>query len=297
MPHDTPRMQSDVNYMSHDTQVMPSDVTHKSHDTSLMQSDVTYTYESRDSLMSHTTSADVGAGHVTGTREEGAASAIEGAQSRNETQTKYADQEQNQDHHRQIASSEIIESSNNRNHPISVPPHPPPSSHHHQSSPSPPPQGGEPSNRKQTHSDSNSNNTAITQNNVEDVSLTSDIKQSLPDHTSSNSCPDKPGVTPVIISPKRPQAVNTLKRHVYETYSSDDDDVFLPNPPSKSQADKCTVTMGTEVESKRVETVITITMATPEKEKDCTLGGCVGEEEPLPDIGNDGTGDGEYDGC
>lgn len=48
--------------------------------------------------------------------------------------------------------------------------------------------------------------------------------------------------------PKQPTAVNALKRCTYETYSSDDDDVFLPNPPSKSQADKCIVAMATDEE-------------------------------------------------
>lgn len=40
------------------------------------------------------------------------------------------------------------------------------------------------------------------------------------------------------------------QRHLhYDTYSSDDDDVFLPNPPPKTQADKCTtIAMETEEE-------------------------------------------------
>ncbi len=46
---------------------------------------------------------------------------------------------------------------------------------------------------------------------------------------------------PLIRQP--PMAVSALKRCTYETYSSDDDDVFLPNPPSKGQADKCIVSM------------------------------------------------------
>lgn len=46
--------------------------------------------------------------------------------------------------------------------------------------------------------------------------------------------------------PRQPTAVRILKRCTYETYSSDDDDVFLPNPPSKSQADKCIVAMDTD---------------------------------------------------
>ena len=39
------------------------------------------------------------------------------------------------------------------------------------------------------------------------------------------------------------------KRHHYNAYSSDDDDdVFLPNPPPKSQADRCTIAMETNEE-------------------------------------------------
>ena len=40
-------------------------------------------------------------------------------------------------------------------------------------------------------------------------------------------------------------ALSSFKRHMCETYSSDDDDVFLPNPPSKSQADRCLVSTET----------------------------------------------------
>ena len=45
----------------------------------------------------------------------------------------------------------------------------------------------------------------------------------------------------------------TLKprRHNYNAYSSDDDDdVFLPNPPPKSQADRCTIAMETDEDNK-----------------------------------------------
>ena len=48
--------------------------------------------------------------------------------------------------------------------------------------------------------------------------------------------------------PQQPAAVSVLKHRNCETYSSDDDDVFLPNPPSKSQADKCIVAMITDEE-------------------------------------------------
>ena len=54
-----------------------------------------------------------------------------------------------------------------------------------------------------------------------------------------------PVVKPLL---KQPTAINALKRCTCETYSSDDDDVFLPNPPSKSQADKCIVAMVTDDE-------------------------------------------------
>lgn len=59
------------------------------------------------------------------------------------------------------------------------------------------------------------------------------------------------GVVPVIMGTKEPTALSSFKRHIGETYSSDDDDVFLPNPPSKTQADKCIVAMDTEGEEER----------------------------------------------
>ena len=55
----------------------------------------------------------------------------------------------------------------------------------------------------------------------------------------------------------QPMAVNALKRCTYETYSSDDDDVFLPNPPSKSQADKCIVSMDTSEDTNLPKIVTT----------------------------------------
>jgi len=66
---------------------------------------------------------------------------------------------------------------------------------------------------------------------------------------SNASVPLKPPLTkqasqqPPPLARQEPMAVKALKRCNYETYSSDDDDVFLPNPPSKSQADKCIVSM------------------------------------------------------
>lgn len=61
----------------------------------------------------------------------------------------------------------------------------------------------------------------------------------------------------ILVNPKQPTAVNALKRHTCETYSSDDDDVFLPNPPSKSQADKCIVAMATDEEEVAPPTIVT----------------------------------------
>jgi hypothetical protein len=59
------------------------------------------------------------------------------------------------------------------------------------------------------------------------------------------------GPVPVISGANEPSALSSFKRHMGETYSSDDDDVFLPNPPSKTQADKCIVAMDTEGEEER----------------------------------------------
>ena len=43
------------------------------------------------------------------------------------------------------------------------------------------------------------------------------------------------------------------KRRHYNAYSSDDDDdVFLPNPPPKTQADRCTIAMETDEEKSTV---------------------------------------------
>ena len=52
---------------------------------------------------------------------------------------------------------------------------------------------------------------------------------------------------PVKDTSKPPTGLSSFKRHMVETtYSSDDDDVFLPDPPSKSQADRCTISADTE---------------------------------------------------
>lgn len=49
------------------------------------------------------------------------------------------------------------------------------------------------------------------------------------------------------------QKPNKQKRRHYNAYSSDDDDdVFLPNPPPKSQADRCTIAMETDEEKSTV---------------------------------------------
>lgn len=54
---------------------------------------------------------------------------------------------------------------------------------------------------------------------------------------------------PVVTGGNRePTALSTFKRHMVDTatYSSDDDDVFLPNPPpTREQAGSCTVPVGT----------------------------------------------------
>lgn len=49
------------------------------------------------------------------------------------------------------------------------------------------------------------------------------------------------------------QKSSKQKRRNYNAYSSDDDDdVFLPNPPPKSQADRCTIAMETDEEKSTV---------------------------------------------
>ena len=49
------------------------------------------------------------------------------------------------------------------------------------------------------------------------------------------------------------QKASKQKRRNYNAYSSDDDDdVFLPNPPPKSQADRCTIAMETDEEKSTV---------------------------------------------
>lgn len=79
--------------------------------------------------------------------------------------------------------------------------------------------------------------------------LETDQSHSLPKPTPAATTLTNQGeVVPVIKGTKEPMALSSFKRHMCETYSSDDDDVFLPNPPSKSQADKCIVSMDTEEE-------------------------------------------------
>ena len=63
--------------------------------------------------------------------------------------------------------------------------------------------------------------------------------------------PNEGGAVPVIVGSNEPTALSSFnRRHMAETYSSDDDDVFLPDPPSKSQADRCIVAMDTGEEEK-----------------------------------------------
>lgn len=83
---------------------------------------------------------------------------------------------------------------------------------------------------------------------------------------------------PVIKGTNEPTALSSFRRHMCETYSSDDDDVFLPNPPSKSQADKCIVAMDTEVGEERGVAGINLqaprVVVTPDREEE--------GEEPMP---------------
>ena len=53
-----------------------------------------------------------------------------------------------------------------------------------------------------------------------------------------------------ISNKKKPQLKQ--KRRNYNYSSDDDDDVFLPNPPPKSQADRCTIAMETDEEKSTV---------------------------------------------
>lgn len=65
--------------------------------------------------------------------------------------------------------------------------------------------------------------------------------------------PNESGAVPVIIGSNEPTALSSFnRRHMAETYSSDDDDVFLPNPPSKGQADQCTAESGVGLQAPQI---------------------------------------------
>lgn len=144
----------------------------------------------------------------------------------NEMSDAYQIQQQNQDvHNINFASSADIGSHGNPTHKV-----------HQLSAQVSDSQGGEPFNQP------NLPESRPVMNNTK----TTETSQS---HATDSTCVNQAaGVDPVTRAPQKPTALSTFKRHMCETYSSDDDDVFLPNPPSKSQADKCIVSMAAEGE-------------------------------------------------
>ena len=227
--------------------MMQNDATYKSHDQGLQSSERV--------LESHAISGDLSSGYV------GTNSSIDDqAQIQNETQNRYQNLELNQDRPMQnvssLAASANSTSSSKHDHthlshsscPLS-----------HQSASHV--QGGGPFIQQQ-HPDQLQTSTERPENTNQETD------QSHASKLEDKATPiNQVEPVPVTTALKRPAAINALKRHTYETYSSDDDDVFLPNPPSKSQADKCIVAMVTEDEVGRENTTITVTAATPEKEE------------------------------
>ena len=188
-------------------------------------------------------SGDFGSGHVTGTENFGG-----GAQYHN-------------------SEAQPADSRKDHAHPVQATPT-------HQSPP--PVQGGGPFNQ---HSNQNS----IKSNDVIEPATETDQSHAPPSSSSQHSKinnQEKGGIPHVAIAgaTKEPTALSTFKRHMCETYSSDDDDVFLPNPPSKSQADKCILSMEGEEGGGASRKIPDIAVVSPVREQEPDEEG-EGEEE------------------
>ena len=195
----------------------------------------------------------------------------------NETQIEYWNVERNQVKELATNSNKNISGHHDYNtHTVRPSPHP---LTHCQSPPHR--KGGEPFNQLSNIPDSTSRSKTEEDRNVK-IPETDQSESTLKTGDTAAPPTHLPRETPAITVPKQPAVISTLKRHTYETYSSDDDDVFLPNPPSKSQADKCIVAMATEDGVGVVKPMVTVTVATPEGKNDNLVADDVDTEEPLP---------------